>query len=222
MKPEELSHLIASLRPKLLAQARRLSTDDSQAEDLVQDTLLQLWAMRSELPSHPNPEALAQTILRHKWNDHWRRQKTEQRILSEKQRTETATTEPSDDRQLLELMVSELPPVQQQVFRMKEMEGYEKDEVMQATGLSDDSVRQNLSRARHKLRLRFLQLVLASVVVLVAIGVVLHLQEPGRDYAIIDGKVTTDDQLIAREAEQALNLVSATEEETFDALELLN
>ena len=42
-----------------------------------------------------------------------------------------------------------------------------------------------------------------------------------QDYAIIDGRLTTDAALIAQEAEQALMMVTTTEEETFDALNII-
>lgn len=39
-----------------------------------------------------------------------------------------------------------------------------------------------------------------------------------RNYAVLDGRYTTDADIIAREAEMALQLVAASDEETFDAI----
>jgi len=39
-----------------------------------------------------------------------------------------------------------------------------------------------------------------------------------QNYAVIDGQLITDTELIMQEAEQALVMVSATDDETFDAL----
>ena len=41
-------------------------------------------------------------------------------------------------------------------------------------------------------------------------------------YAVIDGVVTTDQQLVADEAEQALTMVAVTEEELFGAFDTMN
>ena len=41
---------------------------------------------------------------------------------------------------------------------MKEMEGYESEEIQQITGCSADSVRKNLSRARRKIREDYIKL----------------------------------------------------------------
>ena len=62
------------------------------------------------------------------------------------------TAEVHDEVRLIKLIVESLPPLQRQVFRMKEIEGYEAEEIMQITGCSADNLRKNLSRARLKIR----------------------------------------------------------------------
>ena len=46
-------------------------------------------------------------------------------------------------------------------------------------------------------------------------------QQTMQSYAVLDGRYTTDAAVIAREVEEALLLVSVTEEETFDAIDNL-
>ena len=146
------------LRAQLLRRACELTDgNDAFAEDLVQETLLRLWELRDQLDRHPNPEALAMTILRNKRNDHWRRS---QLIVNQKESFANiaATTELRDDMDLIEFIIESLPPLQQKIFRMKEVEGYEKEEIMLLTGCSDESLRQNLSRARKKIREQFIKM----------------------------------------------------------------
>ncbi|MBO4811294.1 MAG: RNA polymerase sigma factor [Prevotella sp.] len=155
MTAEEFNKTVVPLRDKLLQQALCLSAHDADtAEDLVQETLIKLWEMRDHLPRHPNIAALASTILRNKWNDHWRRS---QHALNDTVplNLQDATSYPPDDMEIIDLIVSNLPPLQQQIFRMKEIEGYEKGEIMLVTGCSDESLRQNLSRARRRIREQF-------------------------------------------------------------------
>jgi RNA polymerase sigma-70 factor (ECF subfamily) len=153
MKAEEFHKTFVPLRDRLLQQALRLSAHDADtSDDLVQETLLRLWELRDKLSHHPNVEALASTILRNKWNDHWRRS---QHTLNDEQllkNLQDNTANPPDDMELIDIIVSHLPPLQQQIFRMKEIEGYEKEEIMLVTGCSDESLRQNLSRARKRIR----------------------------------------------------------------------
>ncbi|MBQ7869346.1 MAG: sigma-70 family RNA polymerase sigma factor [Prevotella sp.] len=63
-----------------------------------------------------------------------------------------------DDIRLIERIVNALPPLQSRIFRMKEMEGYEADEIMAITGCTPESLRQNLSRARRRIREEFLRI----------------------------------------------------------------
>lgn len=157
MKTVKFNSMMTPLRQRLLCKARQLSGDDDVAEDLVQETLISLWQMRQELDRHPNVEALALTIVRNKWTDYWRR---EQRMQNGDFRIErqTASTDAHDDMELIRLIVGSLPPLQQQIFRLKEMEGYEKEEICQITGCSAESLRQNLSRARRRIRELFIKL----------------------------------------------------------------
>lgn len=159
MNAKEFNKTIVPLHDRLFGQALRLTKQDADtAEDLVQDTLIRLWEMRDELPNHPHVAALASTVLRNKWNDYWRRSqhmlKSEQLIRHQQSGNEDAL----DSMELINLIVSHLPPLQQKIFRMKEIEGYEKEEIMLVTGCSDESLRQNLSRARRFIREKFIKM----------------------------------------------------------------
>lgn len=159
MKAEEFHKMFVPLRGRLLQQALHLSAHDADtAEDLVQETLLRLWELRDDLTKHPNVEALASIILRNKWNDHWRRSLytlNDEQLL---RRLQDRTADPPDDMEFIDIIVSHLPPLQQQIFRMKEIEGYEKEEIMLVTGCSDESLRQNLSRARRRIKEQFIKM----------------------------------------------------------------
>ena len=154
MTAKEFNIRMMPLRPKLLVQAQNLAGNDDIAEDLVQETMLRLWEMRQQLKAHPNIEALAMTILRNKHVDYWRRRQKEQRLEHE----DIPTDEIHDELELISIIIGQLPPLQQQVFRMKEVEGYAKEEIMLVTGCTDESLRQNLSRARRKIKELFIKL----------------------------------------------------------------
>ena len=49
-------------------------------------------------------------------------------------------------------IIAMLPQLQQQVLRLKDIEGCETEEIVAITGISVESVRNNLSRARKKVR----------------------------------------------------------------------
>jgi RNA polymerase sigma-70 factor (ECF subfamily) len=68
------------------------------------------------------------------------------------------TVELKDEISIIRSIVDTLPPLQAQVFRMKEIEGYENEELIKIIGCSPDSLRQNLSRARKKIREEFIKI----------------------------------------------------------------
>lgn len=161
MDIETFQQNIVPMRKQLMARARSMTGDDSRAEDLVQEVMLKLWDRRTEVSQHPNPMALAMTMLKNKAHDLWREQQkytdgpTGQ---ATEPSAEDNRTEVHSDVELIRLIVSRLPALQQRIFSMKEMEGYEAEEIMSITGCSPEALRQNLSRARRTIREEFVKL----------------------------------------------------------------
>lgn len=153
MKPEEFNHIILPMRDSLLGYAMRLTGSADNAEDLVQETMLQLWNIRSRLGPGDRLKALAMTMTRNRFLD---QQRHESHTAAMPEHTDIAVddrrAELRDEARLIRDIVAQLPPLQQQIFRMKEIEGYTADEIMQITGCTADNLRRNLSRARMKIR----------------------------------------------------------------------
>lgn len=53
---------------------------------------------------------------------------------------------------LIRDLIKKLPALQQEVLRLKDMEEHETEEIVVMLGISAESVRNNLSRARKRLR----------------------------------------------------------------------
>ena len=66
MKPEEFNHIIIPMRASLEQFARKMTGDDSRAEDLVQEVMLKMWSIRDTLERYDSKEALAVAILKNK------------------------------------------------------------------------------------------------------------------------------------------------------------
>ena len=160
MKIEEFNHIILPMRNDLKGYALRLTENGDNAEDLVQEVMLRLWKIRSQLETESNLKALAITIMRNKYYDQCRH---EERSLSTDKvieiPIEDKRAEQRDEIRLIQKIVSQLPALQQQIFRMKEIEGYTAEEIMQITGCSADNLRKNLSRARLKIRETYINIV---------------------------------------------------------------
>ena len=159
MNLKDFTEKVVPLREELLIQAQRLSRNDDSAEDLVQEVMLRLWKMHDSLENHQNVRALALTILRNKYTDQWRHRQLE----SGKESCYEASTndnaaEMNDEMAIISTIIKHLPPLQQQIMTMKEIEGYEAEEIIKITGRTADSLRQNLSRARRRIQQEYIRM----------------------------------------------------------------
>jgi RNA polymerase sigma-70 factor (ECF subfamily) len=65
--------------------------------------------------------------------------------------------EMKDEYRLIREIIESLPPLQQTIIQMKDVEEYEMEEIMEITGCRSESIRSNLSRARKRVREVYLQ-----------------------------------------------------------------
>ena len=142
MNLKDFTEKVVPLREELLIQAQRLSRNDDSAEDLVQEVMLRLWNMHDSLENHQ-----------------WRHRKLE----SGKESCYEASTndnaaEMNDEMAIIRTIIKHLPPLQQQIMTMKEIEGYEAEEIIKITGCTADSLRQNLSRARRRIQQEYIRM----------------------------------------------------------------
>lgn len=160
MEIEEFNKQVVSLQGQLLRQARTLEGGDAEAEDFVQETFLRLWVIHERLDNHPNIEALATKTLKGIAIDHWRHRKLEcaEADYHKEMIVEAESIEAKNDMELIKLIVNHLPPLQQQIFRLKDISGYENEEIIQICGCTAEALRQNLSRARRRIQREFVKL----------------------------------------------------------------
>lgn len=160
MNVVEFNSMIIPLRGELKRTARGMTGADDSAEDLVQEVMLKLWSVRETLDRYDNKMALAVTIMRNIHTDQWRHGRLEsgKGIAEYELRAEDLTAERKDEAELIRLIISHLPPLQRQVLRLKEIEGYSSREIIEITGCTPESLRQNLSRARRKIKENFIRL----------------------------------------------------------------
>ncbi|MCR5131433.1 MAG: sigma-70 family RNA polymerase sigma factor [Prevotella sp.] len=151
MTSEEFKQEAQAVRHQLISQARRYLGDTDEAEDVVQDALLRLWQMHSELQS---PLArMAMVVVRNLAIDRLRKRK-----FTEPLDAVATEEEPSPDNRterLLSVMES-LPTLQQTILRMRHMEGMEMSDIAEIVGSTEVAMRKALSRARQALREKYL------------------------------------------------------------------
>lgn len=156
MTLEKFQIIVLPLREKLLGYSRKWPEAGADAEDIVQEVLLRLWERRDSLDGYRNLEALAVQMVKNRCIDRWRMQKKlDVPCLTG---AEAAPDNPElllerkDAADRVKALIERLPPLQQAIIRMKDVEGYELDEIAAITGTQAEAVRMNLSRARKKVR----------------------------------------------------------------------
>lgn len=146
------------MKDKLFRFAFRLLQDIQEAEDAVQDALVGVWAKRAEWPQWNNIEAYCMTATRNTCLDRLRRR----RISTVGEGAAAQLTSPEEDPhekmtskemiQRIRQCMDALPQQQQQVLRLREMEGFSYNEIAGVLGMTLDQVKVNLFRGRNAIR----------------------------------------------------------------------
>ena len=122
-----------------------------------QEVLLKLWNKRLELEQYRSIEAFAMTLTHNICIDMWRCKRNDTLSLDIVQAASPTGTperllEIKDEIRLMHEIIDSLPNLQRTIMRMKDIEGYETDEIAEITGCGPEAIRSNLSRARKKVR----------------------------------------------------------------------
>ena len=155
MQHNEFEIFVQRSRESMIATARRYGVTLAEAEDIVQDALLRLYAMRHRLDEYRRVESLANVVVRNMTIDLLRKRN---RYVEVALNADLLSEEDvgSDERikPLLRAM-EQLPSKQQLVLRMKHIEELEVEEIASLLGMNIEAVYQNLSRARRAILKQF-------------------------------------------------------------------
>ena len=157
MTEQEFNILVQRLRPKLINFAGGfVKTGAGTAEDMVQDAVIKLWRTQ-EIQEVKNHEALTLHILKNVCIDYLRLKKNNTESLnvnSTHKLTEdpVAALERKDQFAFLRGCIDTLPSDQMLAVRLRDIMGYEMEEIAVILDTTEGNVRTLLSRARQKLR----------------------------------------------------------------------
>jgi RNA polymerase sigma-70 factor (ECF subfamily) len=145
------------IRSKLIRIAEQSMSKKSDAEDIVQETLLRIWIAQQRWNTYENFEAVTVKTLKNCIIDYYRAHKTVHETIEDAAFL-TATHTPyqqleiKDQAKMLEKQIEQLPDLQRMIITLKDIKGYEMEDIAKITQSSIDSVRMNVSRARKKIR----------------------------------------------------------------------
>ena len=162
MQLKQFKSDIVPLRQQLYFLALKWMQNEADAEDVVQETLLRLWNMHEQLDAIANPPAFAMQITKNNCIDRLRAKKDTVEIVDflgeATNETPYSHAETNDKMEIVRQIIARLPELQRVVITMRDIEGYELQEIAEITGTQTASVTMNLSRARKKVREEFINI----------------------------------------------------------------
>ena len=157
---QAFSTLFQAYSNPLYWHAFKLLHSEFWAEELVQDTFVQLWLKRSSLPDIGNPSAYLFRMVANKALDRIRRQALEikmQYVTAHVLHNVTGEAIIEEDgwgpiRELLHTAVERLPDQRRRIYRLKYQEGFSYEEIAEKLSISRHTVRNHMVKALEDIR----------------------------------------------------------------------
>ncbi len=157
MTAEEFKIDLLPIKNKLFRLALNLVQNKQEAEDVVQEIYLKLWDMREKLVQYRSVEGLMVTMTRNLCLD--RIKAKSNKFASLTYETANQTEDSQEDKSVrtdlvkqVKKLIGRLPEQQKTLVHLRDVEGYDYQEIVDITGFELNYIRVNLSRARKKIR----------------------------------------------------------------------
>lgn len=151
----EYISLVERLKDTVFRLARSILSDIHLAEDVTQDVFVRVWQQREAIVRSDHPRAYICRIAHNLAIDRLRHRERERSFAIEEVAITSRNyddTERSDMVMLTKRFISELPERQRIVIHLRDVEGYELEDIAQILETDEASVRVNLSRARKSIK----------------------------------------------------------------------
>ncbi|MEI7490580.1 MAG: sigma-70 family RNA polymerase sigma factor [Bacteroidota bacterium] len=157
MNLQDFNTKVYPLKDKIFRFAKRMLGQNEEAEDLVQEVFIRMWKIREKLDEYRSLEALAMVTTKNLCLDKLKARKFPMESFNDqRQFIETIAEELRPDHSDLVSGVKEaMNALTQQariIVHLRDIEGYEFDEISEVTGMEENAVRVALSRARKRIR----------------------------------------------------------------------
>ncbi|MEZ5083718.1 MAG: RNA polymerase sigma factor [Bacteroidales bacterium] len=145
------------MKNKLYRFALRLLRNVQESEDIVQEVFIRLWARKDNIKEYRSIEAFAMTMTKNLCLDKLKSKahSTIQLTIKHEEADEMTPfieVERNDAYDRVKKLIDQLPEQQRMIIHLRDIEGYEYNEIADVMGISENTIRVNLSRARKKVR----------------------------------------------------------------------
>src|SRR5690606_1426379 len=152
MNQEIFKNTVFVLKDKLYRFANRFLEQQEDAYDLVQEVMLKLWEQREELTRVQNIEAFSMQMVRNLAYNKIDKLGRQAKYLTQLPPDIQPEKYPFLTRELVLQLIDHLPEKQRLVMYLRDIEEYEIADIADMSGLEENAVRVNLSRARTTVR----------------------------------------------------------------------
>ncbi len=161
MKQQEFIALTVHFHQPMFRLAKRLLISTESSKDAVQEVLLKMWEKKNELAHVNSLEAYAMQMTKNHCLDQLRLKSNQNlRLVYNKQDEAEADDLASEETEnwqkekldAIKKVIEDLPEKQKMILQLRDFEGYEFDKIAEITGMTEVSIRVNLSRARKKIK----------------------------------------------------------------------
>ncbi len=155
---------VLPLKDKLYRFSLRLLEDQDEALDAIQEVFIRLWNIREKLDGYNSIEALSVTVTKNHCLDRLKARRTVS--IEENSYTVGLTdagsdlvkdTETKEKAAIVRQFIEQLPEQQKMIIQMRDVEGYEFEEMEKILEMSVNTIRVNLSRARKKIKEQYIK-----------------------------------------------------------------
>ncbi|QHL87907.1 sigma-70 family RNA polymerase sigma factor [Nibribacter ruber] len=158
MDLQEFKTKVLPAKQKLYRLALFLLQNKEEAEDILQDVFLKLWTNKHKLHAYASIEAFAMTVTKNLCLDKLKARKHKNMVVIEDLELGAHDANPhqryelADQVNKVQELVQLLPEQQRLILHLRDVEGYEYQEIEQVTGIQVNAIRVALSRARKSVR----------------------------------------------------------------------
>ena len=156
---EQYTEFILSLRDMVFRLALSITGSQVEAEDITQDIYEKVWRARDKVLQSAYPRAYVCRMARNLAIDRLRLWRTTTEIADSIVEDGNSRAEVTNLAEYTRQIIARLPEKQQVTVHMRDVEGYEIDEIAEVLECDSASVRTNLSRARKSIREQLLKVI---------------------------------------------------------------
>ena len=149
---KDFNDIFISLKDKVFKFARAILSDTAEAEDVTQDIFEKLWISSNNNYHYENIEPYLIRSTKNLCLDRIKHKKVVAKNSESIKHLSNHHVDPVCEKkevsEIIKAIINKLPKKQRMIIHLRDIEGFEFDEIVEATGIESNAIRVNLSRAR--------------------------------------------------------------------------